>query len=263
MTLSMVLSGLDGLVRLRVDEGLDADADARLWERLLRAWSRCVVDVDPGLVPETVAVPRQAWESRKHPIDHEAVLQSVTQQVTQAFIRQQAGKLFMVHAGGVSHLESGRSLVCVAPGGTGKTTLTAALGKRHGYLSDETIGVRLDGSIAPYPKPLSLRTAAPHKAETSPDDLGLLTAPPVPHLGTVVVLDRRDHVSGVEVERLGTLEAIEAITEQTSSLGHLPRGLHVVASLLESTGGAERWRYSEHADLLDLADDRLGAGGAR
>lgn len=262
MTRSMLLSGLDGLVRLHMDEGSDRAADDLLWERLLRAWSRCVVDGDPEEAPESVRISRETLGTKKYPSDPDSVMQSLTQQVTHAFIRQQIGRLFMAHAGGVSHPVSGASLVYIAPGGTGKTTFTAALAQRYGYLSDETVGVRTDGSITAYPKPLSLRTSSPHKSEISPDDLGLLLAPPAPRLATLVVLDRGDHITGVEVERLGTLDAIEAIAAQTSSLGRLPRALHAVAHLLESTGGAERWRYSEHTELLAVADERLAEGGS-
>lgn len=56
-----------------------------------------------------------------------------------------------------SATRGGASLVYVAPGSTGKTTLSQLLGQRFGYLTDETVGIADDGTIFPYPKPLSVR----------------------------------------------------------------------------------------------------------
>lgn len=64
-----------------------------------------------------------------------------TQDITRALIAAQIGTLLMLHAGAVSDPVTGRSLVYVAAGGTGKTTLTRRLGQRFGYLTDETVGI--------------------------------------------------------------------------------------------------------------------------
>mgnify|MGYP003454070666 FL=1 len=54
-------------------------------------------------------------------------------------------------------LLTGVSLVCVAPGGTGKTTRSRRLGQSYGYLTDETVATDADGRILPHPEPLSVR----------------------------------------------------------------------------------------------------------
>ncbi|MGJ6980392.1 hypothetical protein ACSDQ9_07660 [Aestuariimicrobium soli] len=265
----VLLAALDGQVTLELLDGDDPAADDLLWQRLLRAWSRCLVDGeladDAGSAGQRVTVrlgrhdPFPNDANRVQGTDPDPLMQLVTQQVTHAFIEQQVGRLFLAHAGGVTHPVTGASLVFIAPGGTGKTTLACTLARQYGYLSDETVGMRTDGTIAAYPKPLSLRGTDPHKAETSPDDLGLLPAHATPWLAKLVVLDRVAlATSGVRVSPLATLDAIEAMASQTSSLGRLPRALHVVADLLASTGGAERWTYTEHTDLLDRAATLLG-----
>jgi hypothetical protein len=70
----------------------------------------------------------------------------------------------MLHAGGVRLGNIG--VVFPAPSGAGKSTLVGRLVQRGGdYLSDEALGVTLDGStLLPFPKPLSVE----------PDSLAML-----------------------------------------------------------------------------------------
>ena len=73
-------------------------------------------------------------------------------------------------------------LALVGPSGTGKTTATRLLATRLGYVSDETVSIDPDGTVAPHPKPLSV-VARPtagrgDKQQLSPDDLGLAARPP-------------------------------------------------------------------------------------
>ena len=65
-----------------------------------------------------------------------SALQSLTQSVTRAAIDSRAGTALMLHAGGLCDPTSGASIVYVAPGGTGKTTLTRVLGRGRGYPLD-------------------------------------------------------------------------------------------------------------------------------
>ena len=146
-------------------------------------------------------------------------LMRTTQEITRTLIAGQAGRLLMLHAGAVSHPETGASLVYVAPGGTGKTTLSRLLGQRFGYLTDETVGIADDGAIHPYPKPLSVRRPdAPHlKDELSPDGLGLLPAPIAPQVARIIVLDRDPELgTSVETEELSVMDALFAVVADAS-----------------------------------------------
>jgi hypothetical protein len=154
---------------------------------------------------------------------------------------------------------TGRSLVFVAQGGTGKTTLACTLGRHYGYLTDETVGIDADNRILPYPKPLSLRTDAGWpKQETSPDALGLLHAHPGPTVARVIILARDPDAAEPRVRELGLLDAIQAIGPQSSSLYALPRGLHHLADLIEATGPVLEVTYAEAESLLPLAADLIG-----
>ena len=158
-------------------------------------------------------------------------LMLTTQEITRALIGTQAGRLLMLHAGAVSHPETGASLVYVAPGGTGKTTLSQRLGRHLAYLTDETVGITDAGGILPYPKPLSVRRVEGTglKDEVSPDRLDLVPAPMAPQVSRVVVLVRD--------------------VEEPSSLSSLARPLHRLAALLDAAGPVLRVRYGEASDV--------------
>src|SRR5690606_13126271 len=121
---------------VRVDLG---DLDPAEFDR---AWGRCLVaDEDADPESETVG-----------PVSSMVTL---TQRITHALIGRRRGELLMLHAGAVCNPTTGAAIAYVAPGGTGKTTLTRLLGQRYGYITDETVGVE-PGSwrIHPYQKPL-------------------------------------------------------------------------------------------------------------
>lgn len=279
------LHGLDSAVDLEVLEGEQGpEADEALVARLHHCWARCLAptpgharpyrrgtllidDADsyvPGapvrvrLSAGTGGPPRTTGLVPVVRGDEPHALQQVTQQVTRALILSRRGELLMLHASGITDPATGRSMVFVAPGGTGKTTLARALGRRWGYLSDETIAMDADGRIWPYPKPLSIRGEQAYKVETSPDDLGLQPADTPAHLHRLVLLRRQAGVADPQVEDLSVVDAIQALAPESSSLGALHRGLHVLADVLEATGGAQRWTYGEHAGLVPLVVQRLG-----
>lgn len=245
---SLVVTGIGAGVELSIS-GPHA---AELHSELARLWARCTVR-PAGLVGEAIAVAPAQDE------DPGGLLTGITQQVTRSLIGAQTGRLLMLHAGAVSHPETGRSLVYVAEGGTGKTTLTRMLGRGYGYLTDETVAIDTEHRILPYPKPLSTRQPAGPKLEVSPDDLGLLPAPDEPTVARVVLLDRDDeHGDRPEVSELGVLDAIADLAPQSSALYALSRGLHRCAELIEATGPVLRVRYSEAESLLGLVAELIG-----
>ena len=259
MTRRMVLHGLGADVALEMTEGdFGPQVDDAMWADLEVAWARCRVD-DARPVASTVTIRLQGTD----PDQSRAYLMvSTTQDVTQALIAARRGELLMLHAGGVAHPTTGRSAVFVAAGGTGKSTLSRTLGLEFSYLSDETIGIQADGLIHPYLKPISIRPPIGEpgpKTELAPDELGLLPVLAEPRLHRIVLLRRNPDAVGLTREPLGTIHAIEALVSETSSLGRLPRALHVVESLLAIGGGAERWTYAEHSDLLPTVRQILGA----
>ncbi len=244
-----------------------------LTDALTVAWSRCLHQPaeparDAGsltlrLVEQQHAAPdrltdRDATEFASD--DLATLLSAGTQLITRALLAAQIGRLLLFHAGAVSHPETGKTLVFVAEGGTGKTTLARTLGRHYGYLTDESVGIDEHLRVLPYPKPLSLRspTIWP-KIENSPDALSLLTPPPESRVAKVVLLARDHTLTSPIVTEFGLLDAIAALGPQTSSLYRLPQGLHRCADLLDATGGALEVRYAEASDLLPLAADLIGA----
>lgn len=239
-----------------------------------RAWSRGLA-AGPGDGPTAAVVTLELLaageDSRHFSPDREdrwlahqnldALLTQATQRITLSAIEAGTGELLLFHAGAVCHPGTGASLVFVAPGGTGKTTLAKTLGGLgYGYLSDETVGITADLRILPYPKPLSTRDERTRefKHELSPDELGLGRHHENPRVTRLVLLARSDEADEPRREPLGLLDAIAAVTPETSALAALDRGLHRCADLIAATGAVERWTYAEASSLVPWVATLLG-----
>ncbi|WP_310057509.1 hypothetical protein [Arthrobacter ginsengisoli] len=174
--------------------------------------------------------------------------------MTIAAILERAGELTMLHACGVADLE-GSVVALVAKSGTGKTTASSQLARKFGYITDETVAIRADGTVVPYPKPLSVKQAAPGaaKLQVGPDELGLLDAPANPCLRAIALLDRvvgGDYQLPV-IEPVPMVEAVLALVPDTSSQAAVVQPLQSLCQLIDSVGGVFRVSYSEAADLKD------------
>ncbi len=177
--------------------------------------------------------------------------------ITLAAIEAQAGLLLMLHAAAVADPKTGRAIAMVGPSGAGKTTATRVLARRWGYLTDETVGVRPDGTIAAYPKPLSIKVeSSPYKEQHSIDDLGLAATPTTAHLHRVVLLERDDSAEPW-LEEISTVRALALLAPETSYLSRLERPLHRLAELLGPTG-LRRLHYREAEQLPALVEQILG-----
>ncbi len=272
MTASLHIHGIGAQVSVHADGPRAGDLQAALEV----AWSRCLPATSPatpGGEPdagdihlrlnnpgdvEPTGLDRHAGELVSD--DLASLLCTGTQAITYALIRAQAGRALMFHAGAVSHPTTGKTLVYVAEGGTGKTTLSRTLGRRYGYLTDETVAIDADNTVLPYPKPLSVRTGKGWpKVETSPDSLRLAEVRETPVVARVIILDRDPDLTDPEITELPLLEAIARLTPQSSSLYALPRGLHRCADLIADTGPVMQIRYAEAESLIPLAADLIGA----
>lgn len=256
----VTVGGIGATVRVR----LDGSRSGELSTEFRRVWSRCLVADQPGEVDVRADLfepgqtrPSHGDDGRITDCEVGPLLQRATQAITAKLVAKQVGKLILLHAGAVSHPATGASLVFVAPGGTGKTTLSRLLGTKYGYLTDETVGITADGRILPYPKPLSIRDgSASHKRETSPDELELLPAPPNPWVRQIVLL-RRSRLASGRASELSLINAIAALTPESSSLSKLDKGLHRLADLIDATSPVQRWTYSEAEQMVTTARSLL------
>ncbi len=198
-----------------------------------------------------------------HHVEDDDVPYLVSRALTLASIRRRTGECLMLHAAGLCAAD-GATVALVAPSGTGKTTAGARLGRRLGYVSDETVAIEDDLRVRPYPKPLSVVVAADRpgtKHERSPDDLGLLRAPPELRLAATVVVERDPDLAEPVLEPIGLVEAAALVLPQTSALASLDRPLDRLARVLTAGHGPWRLRYAEVADCAGLVED-LAAGRA-
>jgi hypothetical protein len=248
---------------------VEGDRADEVTQRLPSLWEFCEAEVDVApeatvLVtfdhdPQVLARGREAGRlTRDRPDD---LLQVLTQRITLSAIDARAGQHLMLHACALADPGSGATAAFVAPGGTGKTTFVRTHAQNRWYVTDETTVVLGDGTVLPYPKPLSVRRtpSSPFKDETAPSRLGL-TAPSGPtHLSALCLLERTDeHVGPARVETLGTLDALIALVPQTSHLPEMAEPLRRLAALCESVGGVHRVTYREAAQVAGVVDELLG-----
>jgi hypothetical protein len=240
----------------RADEAHAAFADR--WRLCARPFGSAERSVQVTLGEE---IPGSPEDGTIGSTDLRRLLMMATQRVTYQAIHGNIGSLLMFHAAAVCNPVTGAAVVSIAPGGTGKTTVCRTLGPGRGYLSDETVGVREDGTIVPYPKPLSVRRDGwESKDETDPTSIGLVPTGVTPYVAAVLLLDRDDaHRGPARLEPLDLFDAIIAIAPETSSLSRLPRPLHRLQDLLEGLPVVARAHYAEAATLEPAVTELIGA----
>ena len=221
-----MIDALGVRLRLRCDRDLD---------RAKRDWARCAAQGTDDVGPEVLGHGARALETA----------------VTARLITESTGKLHLWHAAGVS-LPDGRVLVLVAPSGTGKTTAAVRLSQSGwGYVTDETVGVTMDGRVLPYPKPVALLEDGV-KEVVGPDDLGLAHHAENLTLGRVVVLERTEDAQSPSLTRLPLLEGLQTLLAQSSGLVQLPEPLASTCRLIDRVGGIYRLTYAELASAAPL-----------
>ena len=255
------------LLETRVDIAVSGGGAARLTSAITTAWDRCLSGYDDRAADTVVevfldddeaAVARARDQGMVADSDELRMMHWLSSNLTVAAISAHFGELWMLHACAVAEPTTGATAVLVAASGTGKTTAAVALGRHFGYLTDETAAIRADGTLLPYPKPLSvLIDGQGPKQQHSPSDLGLLAAAARPWLAAIALLDRNGS-DAPRVEAVRTVDALPALAEQTSALQRHERPLHMVAEHLHRTGGLRRVSYREAEDLVPVVAQLIG-----
>ena len=181
--------------------------------------------------------------------------------LTLAGLRALAGEALMLHAAGLA-TDRGDVVALVGPSGRGKTTACRHLGSQFGYVTDETVALRADRRVIPYPKPLSIGVRPGVKQLVAPQDAGMKPAPEELRLAALVLLDRDADALQGGVTPVPVTEALGELVSQTSSLARLPRPLQTLLGIMAETGGVRRLRYADGADLVALMPAVLTTTGA-
>lgn len=257
---SIDIDALGSTIRLSIL----GDEPEWLSERLVQTWSGGTKK--SGLPDATLTVGTDLSRSRKYDVfgvNYVALAARLSSKVTLCGIELARGKHLMLHAAGVA-LPDGRVVAFVAPSGGGKTTLAASLGKRFGYVSDETIMIDRDLRVYPYRKPLSVIEDPEEKwakTQISPDELGLRPLPRHPLRLAAIVLFERDeeHRGRPEVGSLALPDAIKDISGQISYFSEIRSSVCMLADITEKTGGIRTLRYAEAEGVADVFDELLAA----
>lgn len=276
---TLLLDVLD--LPVRVDFDGDPELVARARERAASAWGRLVSE-ESALRPAEGTDPTRLSFTVTEEADIARLLDQLSSRATLAGIEARSGELLMLHAAGLADAETGRVVACVAPSGTGKTTLSRAAAGSLRYVTDETVAVTREGRVVRYPKPLSVKQHTEQwapKIQHSPDSLGLEVAE---HegllLGAIVLLrrireDARDD-GEVEAQPLAAdrspvvedVDLFDAIVELVPELSYLSRmdgPLHWLAGTIDGVGGVRRLSYREADQAIPALQTLLREAAAR
>jgi hypothetical protein len=241
-------------------------------ESMSSAWARCASSREPVLPPlpmePTDSLPFTAsviCRSVKHDggtfhvraASFAELAENLTSRLTVEAILANAGALTMLHACGVADPATGAVVALVAKSGTGKTTAASVLARTYGYVTDETVAIRSDGSVVPYPKPLSVKQGpGTPKRQVGPGELGLQPAPAQPFIQSIVLLHRvqNDCPTAPVLERVPLADAVLSLIPDSSSQGDIQEPLQSLCRLIDSVGGVWQVTYSEAADLPAALD---------
>ncbi|WP_454699229.1 hypothetical protein [Arthrobacter humicola] len=233
------------------------------------AWSRCAGAGAPMIPPlakepteslpysASVSYLSQTYDGGTFPLQaasFEELAENLTSRLTVAAILENAGEFMMLHACGVASPETGAVVALVAKSGTGKTTAASVLAGTYGYVTDETVAIGPDGSVVPYPKPLSVKQGpgAP-KRQVGPDELGLLPVPAKPFIQSIVLLNRvaPDQEAHQEptLHQLPLADGLLALIPDSSSQAEIDEPLQSLCRLIDRVGGVWQVTYSEAGDL--------------
>lgn len=184
-----------------------------------------------------------------------------------------------LHAGGV--IDSNRAVLAVGPSGSGKSTLMLEFVRSgSAYLSDEALGVEIDGRVRGYPKPLTVKAGAwslwpdlvegdlpldadieeGHRWEVPPDAVGAVADPHRSFAPRVIVLPTwaPDLSTPLIAERLAPTRALLAMAECSFDLGRSPAaGLHALGALVARTE-VYALRYRNADEVRIWLDDHAG-----
>lgn len=227
---------------------------ARPLEALLRAaWGHLrVTGATAATIDARIELSTSEEDAPEHLRRHLSLL---TTSITQRCIDLNAPEHLQLHAAALA-TPDGATTALIGHSGAGKTTAARHLGRRLAYLTDEATAIRPDGTVLPYPKPLSIRVDdEPVKSQRAPAELGLMpVASGQPcRIAAFVLLDRDpERTGGPAVRTLPLTEGLLALIGHTSHLQRLPAPLRTLAELVVMTGGVRCLSYAEAADIASL-----------
>jgi hypothetical protein len=242
-------------VHVSVELGDELSADEM--HQLHDIWTPAIGDVSKTEVflSAGITTPKSPKSYQVSGHDFRSLASALSTQVTLAAIEERKRDLLLIHACGLAD-RRGRVTAFVGPSGRGKTTLASKLGKSWAYVTDETVGIDVDGRVLPYRKPLSIiesgSVPGTHKKQVSADDLSLLPLPGTDLIiSAIALIDRQPDLEGPPVIRpLSLVDAIVKLVPEVSFLSELDKPLQRIAQLFVDLGGAFSVAYRDASDLL-------------
>lgn len=180
--------------------------------------------------------------------------------LTKQAITSLRGELLMLHGCALAN-EDGATIACIAPSGTGKSTLVRTAGRHFQYVTDELVGVEASGRVRPYPKPLShiVRPETHGKEDSSLATHSLTPAENPLHLQRIIFLRRDPGQHEAVLSPVPLAQAIHRAVEQTSSLWEIPWGLQSLIDYLTVGGQPLELVYAESASAVEVLRQLLAS----
>lgn len=236
---------------VRVDVGRSGgQANAAVESLAPAAWRDCTAQGPAPATYKSLHLPPSMFD------DPAQGLSDLSTRVTLAALDALRGTRLLLHAAGVA-ADDGRVIALVGPSGRGKTTAARHLGRRFGYVSDESVAVDRDLTVWSYRKPLSVIVEGkPFKEQIAPSDLGLRPLPDAPlRLAGITLLERQPETDPPGIRPVDLIDAICELTPQISYLPELPSPLQYVASIVAQVGAVTRLVYRDATELPDMVSD--------
>lgn len=192
--------------------------------------------------------------------DPAELLHQLSPAITLGAITRLGTTLLACHAGAVCDIRTGATVALIGASGAGKTTAVRTLARTLGYVSDETLALRDDDTVVPYPKPLSVMDGSQFKRQVAPSDCGLQPPAGDCRLVRLLLLERSEESPLLpELTVVPTVHALAELSPQISFFAVHHQPLQRLARTLRSTGGLVRVRYREAADLVEPVTAMLEA----
>lgn len=219
---------------------------------ILSLWEACnaTTVTDTGADARVVA-PRPRSDGTLGP----AELTQLSSSITRAALAARSSSHLLFHASAVAD-SGGRVLVFIGRSGMGKSTLARTLADAGWrYVTDEAVAIDAEGTVLPFPKPLSFRRGDDWKTPIAPRALGLTLATGPLRLARLFVLDRRTTRAQPTHSLLPLGEAVSLVGPELSSLWRLRESpLETLLRVANRVGGFRRLSYGEAADVVGLME---------
>lgn len=218
-------------------------------ERAFAAWNDALVH--GGHTPHATVRDRDG-------VCDDLALAMLSDDVTlEALAQRRRDGLWLMRAAGVAD-KRGHVVVFCGASEDAQAIVVRHLSQRYAYVSDDTIGIDIEGGVLPYRRPLSFVGPGFSSQQRMPSSETSQELPSNLRLSKIIVLEQDERgTEPAEIEELDVPSALELLVPQSSYLTDMRAPLRTIESLLKATGGAARVRHGDLETIDGVFDDLI------